>query len=122
MDQYILLLTIVGLAAFTMAWMPAITKRTGISYAILYVLAGALLYAVFSEYLPTPLPSLNNTLTLHLAEMVVIISLIGTGIEIDRPFSFANWAPPFKLVSVAMLLCIGGAAFIAYYFLHLNLA
>ena len=122
MDQYILLLTIIGLAAFTMAWMPAITKRTGISYAILYVLAGVLLYAVFSKYLPVPLPALNNTLTLHLSETVVIISLMGTGIKIDRPFSFSNWASPLKLVSVAMLLCIAGAAFIAYYFLHLNLA
>src|SRR5688572_16087946 len=122
MDQYILLLTIVGLAALTMAWMPAITKRTGISYAILYVLAGVLIYTVFPRYLPVPLPSLNNTLTLHLAEMVVIISLMGTGIKIDRPFSFANWASPLKLVSVAMLLCIAGAAFIAYHFLHLDLA
>lgn len=122
MDKYILLLTLIGLAAFAMAWMPAITKRTGISYSIIYVLAGALLYTFFPGLLPVPLPQLNEKVTMHLTEMVVIISLMGTGIKIDRSFSIRNWASPLKLIFVAMLLCIAAAALVSYAFLELDLA
>jgi NhaP-type Na+/H+ or K+/H+ antiporter len=122
MDQYILLLTIIGLAAFSMAWMPAITKKTGISYAIIYVLAGVVLYLLFPGFLPVPLPASNNDITIRLTEMVVIISLMGTGIKIDRAFSFSSWASPLKLVSIAMLLCIAAAAFLGYHLLELDLA
>jgi len=122
MDHYILLITIVGLAAFGMAWMPAITKKTGISYAIIYMLLGVLLYLVLGDVLPSPMPQAHPKMTLHLSEMVVIISLMGTGIKIDRPFSLKNWATPFKLILVAMLLCIGGAALASYSFFGLNLA
>ncbi|MDO9373294.1 MAG: cation:proton antiporter [Ferruginibacter sp.] len=122
MDKYILLIAIIGLAAFTMAWMPAITKRSGISYSIIYVLVGMLLYLALPGYLPVPMPSANPDLTIHLTEMVVIISLMGTGIKIDRAFSLGNWASPLKLVSIAMLLCIAAAALVAYYFLRLDLA
>ncbi len=122
MDKYILLLTIIGIAAFAMAWMPAITKRTGISYSIIYVLAGVIIYALFPSYLPTPLPDRNQEVTVHLSEMVVIISLMGTGIKIDRSFTLKNWASPLKLVSVAMLLCIAGGALIGHYLLGLDVA
>jgi len=122
MDKYILFLTIVGLAAFAMAWMPGITKHTGISYAIIYVLAGVLLYTFLPGILPIPLPSLHENLTVRLTEMVVLISLMGTGIRIDRSFTLKNWASPLKLISITMLLCIGGAALAGYYFLGLDVA
>ena len=105
-----------------MAWMPAVSKKTGVSYAIIYVAAGAILYALLGTYLPDPIPQHNETLTLHLTEIVVIISLMGTGIKIDRTFSFKNWASPFKLISLAMLMCIGIAAWVGYTFLGFDLA
>lgn len=122
MDKYILLLSIIGLASFAMAWMPAITKRSGISYSIIYVLVGVLLYWLFPAYLPSPRPEHNGELTIHLSELVVIISLMGTGLKIDRSFSFKNWASPLKLVSVSMLLTIAGATLVGYYFLELDIA
>jgi len=122
MDQYILILTLTGLAAMGMAWMPAISKNTGISYSIIYVAAGALLYALLGEHLPNPLPQHNETATLHLTEIVVIISLMGTGIKIDRAFSIKNWASPLRLISLAMLLCMGIAALVGYKFLGFELA
>ncbi|RYY55897.1 MAG: sodium:proton antiporter [Chitinophagaceae bacterium] len=122
MNQYIFLLSIIGIAAFAMTWMPAITKKTGISYAIIYVAAGALLYLLFPGNLPAPLPQAYPDITLHLAEIVVIISLMGTGIKIDRSFRIKNWASPLKLISVAMVLCIAAAALAGYYFLGFGLA
>lgn len=111
-----------GLAAMGMAWMPAISKKTGISYSVIYVAAGVALYALLGKYLPDPLPQHNKKLTLHLAELVVIISLMGTGIKIDREFSFKNWASPLKMISLAMMACICLAAFMGYTFLGLSLA
>ena len=122
MDHYLLLLTIVGLATFTMAWMPRFAQKTGISYSVFYVLAGFLLYTFFPEQLPDPLPQNNKLLTLHLTELIVIIALMGTGIKIDRKFSFKNWSAPLKLIGITMILCIVAAALMGYYFLGLGLA
>ena len=122
MDKYVLLITAVGLAAFGMAWMPAISKRTGISYSIIYVLAGILIYSLFPNAFPDPDPVSNNHVALRLSEMVVIISLMGTGIKIDRRFSFANWSTPLRLIFIAMLICIAAAAFLGYNLLGFDLA
>ncbi|RXF67068.1 cation:proton antiporter [Arcticibacter tournemirensis] len=120
MNVYIIELLIVGLAAFGMAWMPALAKKTRISYSIFYVLIGFLLYRTF-DFFPTPDPLRKESYTLHLTEIMVIISLMGTGLKIDRPFSFRGWKIPFLLVSVTMMLCIGGVAAIAFYFLGFDL-
>lgn len=42
---------------------------------------------------------------------------MGTGIKINRRFSWHNWVVPFRLVSWTMLLCIGAMAYMAWAFL-----
>ena len=121
MDTYILVLLIIGFASLAMAWMPAISKKTKISYAILYVLFGAVLY-IFGDGLPLPDPIRKQQYTVHLTELVVIISLMGTGLKIDRPFTFKNWNLPLRLVSVTMLLSIAAISFLAWQFLNFDLA
>lgn len=120
MDIYIVGLTIIGLAALLMAWMPAISKKTGISYAIIYVLAGFVLYKVF-DFFPNPNPIRNEDFTVHITELAVIISLMGTGLKIDEAFSLKNWAIPFRLISITMILSIAIVAFLAVYFLKFDL-
>jgi NhaP-type Na+/H+ or K+/H+ antiporter len=115
-DPYILSLIIIGIAALGMSWMPAVAKRTKISYSIVYVLLGVLVFSLL-DGLPSPNPMKHNSFTLHLTEMAVLISLMGTGLKIDEPFSFKAWKIPFRLVSLTMILCIAGVAAIAHYFL-----
>lgn len=122
MDHYLLILTIIGAATFLMAWMPGFSKKTGISYSVFYIIAGIALYFTIPDYLPDPLPYNNENLTLHLTELIVIISLMGSGIKIDRPFSFKTWSSPLKLIGITMLVCIAAAACVGYYFLSLGLA
>ncbi len=122
MDDYLLLLTLIGAATFAMAWMPGFSKKTGISYSVFYIIAGVVLYLTIPEYLPDPLPKNNENLTLHLTELIVIVSLMGSGIKIDRAFSFKAWSSPLKLIGITMLLCIAAAALMGYYFLSLGLA
>ena len=106
MDNYILIVTVIGFAALSMAWMPAITAKTGISYSIIYVAFGAALYAFF-DFLPRPDVDRYDDYAVHLTELVMIISLMGTGLKIDQPFSFRGWRVPFRLIIITMVLCIG---------------
>jgi NhaP-type Na+/H+ or K+/H+ antiporter len=122
MDKYLMMLTVIGAAAFIMTFMPAITAKTKISYSLYFLVFGAILFFFWPEYLPSTNPKVHPEISLHLSEMVVIISLMGTGIKIDRPFNLKNWASPLRLVTIAMILCMLGVTFLAYYFLNFDLA
>ncbi|WP_161597112.1 cation:proton antiporter [Dyadobacter flavalbus] len=121
MDSYMVTVTIIGIAVLGMAWMPSFTKLTGISDSVVYVLLGVIIYLVF-DFLPNPNPVTYNKFTIHLTELVVIISLMGTGLKIDRAFSFKAWSIPFRMLTITMLLCIASVTFIAYWFLRFDMA
>src|SRR5690606_25121746 len=103
---YILSIIIIGASVLGMAWMPIINRVTGISYSIFYVFFGMVIFTFFKS-LPIPNPIIYPTETLHLTELVVITSIMGTGLKIDQPFSLRKWRVPFRLVLITMLLCIG---------------
>lgn len=109
------------MAALGMAWMPALANKTKISYSILYVALGMLLYSIF-DGLPVPDPFLHPEAAVHFTELVVIVALMGTGLKIDQPFSFKAWALPLRMVSISMILCIAAGAALGVYYLGLDLA
>ena len=113
MSEYIVVLTLVGLAALSMAWVPGLLKRTFISYPILYMLLGIGIYLLPFD-LPRPDPMWQEDYVVHLTELSVIISLMGTGLKIRRKINFRNWRVPLRLVSVTMLLCIAGVALLGW--------
>jgi NhaP-type Na+/H+ or K+/H+ antiporter len=121
MDQYILMVLLIGVAGFGMSIMPAVTKKTGISYSIIYVAAGVLIYLILPDYLPKISPLDDSKITIHLSELIVIISLMGTGLKIDRVFSFSKWSTPLKLIGIAMLMCMVVCCLLGYYMLGLAL-
>ncbi len=112
MDVYMVSVAVIGIAALAMAWMPDFTRLTGISYAIFYVFVGVLLFSLLKPF-PLPNPFVYNGYALHLTEMVVVISLMGTGLKIDQPFSLKTWASPLKLVLITMVLSIVIVGFLA---------
>ena len=105
MDSYFISITVIGVAALGMTWIPTLTKKIHISYSIVFLGFGMLMYALIDE-LPWPNPFQMQTETLHLTELIVIIALMGTGLKIDHPFSFRRWQAPFRLVTITMLLSI----------------
>lgn len=121
MNEYFLILALIGLAAFGMAWMPAISKRTGVSYSIIYLVAGMLIYVFFPDFLPRPDVMTKEKFTVRLTEMIVIITLMGTGLKIDRSFNLKNWSTPLRLISIAMILCIAITAIMGFTLLSLNI-
>lgn len=121
MDGYMVTLTIIGIATLGMAWMPSFTKTTGISDSVVYVVLGVIVYGLL-DILPNPNPLTFNVQTIHLTELVVVVSLMGTGLKIDKPFSFKAWSVPFRMLTITMVLCIAAVSMIAYYFLRFDLA
>ncbi|RYD81109.1 MAG: sodium:proton antiporter [Sphingobacteriales bacterium] len=122
MSQYILLMLIAGIASIGMAFIPALAKKLGLSYAIVYVAIGVLIYLIWPKVLPSPLPQHDNSLVVHLTELIVIISLMGTAIKIDRSFSFRKWSTPLRLILIAMTLAILISSLLGFFVLGLNLS
>lgn len=121
MESYILSLIVIGIASLAMSWMPSIAKKTQISYSIIYVVLGIIIFSLFPQ-LPVPDPTRHQKTALHLTEIVVIISLMGTGLKIDQRFNLRTWRVPLKLVSITMIMCIAAVALICYYILNLDIA
>ena len=90
--NYFLVLVLIGAAALGMAWMPALSNKTRISYSILYVGLGMLIYSLFDK-LPAPDPLLHPVIAVRFTEFVVIVALMGTGLKIDQPFFFKKKMP-----------------------------
>lgn len=121
MQAYFFILVVIGLAALGMAWMPSITRHLKVSYSIIYVVLGMIVFSLFPS-LPWPDPVANNDMALKLTELVVIISLMGTGLKIDEKFGFKTWNIPFRLVTLTMLICIALMTFLGVELLDLPLA
>ncbi|GAB3540907.1 cation:proton antiporter [Spirosoma fluminis] len=107
MISYNILLVVLGVAILAVAWLPSLLKDHPLSYSMVVVALGLMIYA-FPLPLPTPDPIQHKTITTHLSELCVIIALTGTGLKIDRRFSIRRWRIPIRLVLFTMILTIGG--------------
>ncbi|MDX5422675.1 MAG: cation:proton antiporter [Hymenobacteraceae bacterium] len=121
MDNYIVAMTVVGLAALSMTWVPSLMERTPFSYPIVYLLLGILIY-LLPLGLPSPDPIWREEYVVRLTELSVIISLMGTSLKIRRKFGLKRWRIPLRLVSITMLLSIAAIAFLGWTFLGFSVA
>lgn len=121
MKPFYLNLAIIGLVAFILPWGNYLSKKLKISYPILLLLLGALAYWLLGDLWVIDLQMHQNYI-LHATEFMVIISLMGVGLSIDRPFSVKGWKVPLLLVSLTMVLVIAATTFLGYWFLELGLA
>ncbi|WP_335999317.1 cation:proton antiporter [Halorientalis halophila] len=111
-------LIIVGIALLGTVVLPRLLEHRPLSFPIIYVGVGYLLFAVVPG---TPVldPIQNSALVERLTEFVVIISLMGAGLKIDRPFSTRTWAATWRLLGIALPLTAGLMALLAWQFLGL---
>lgn len=105
MDPYKLALALAGLALLGASWLPHLLKRNPLTFPMLYVGAGILLYL-----LPLPLPPADPfaypQIIEKLAELTVLVALVGAGLRIDTPFGWRRWRLTWRLLGIAMPLCI----------------
>lgn len=66
-------------------------------------------------------PVLHARATAHLAEAAVIVSLMGVGLAIDRPLHWRTWNPTWRLLAIAMPLCIAGVSLLGWGVMGLSL-
>lgn len=103
------------------SWAPVGLKRLPLTLAILCVALGVL---VFSTGLLSfnPDPRTWDTATERLTELVVIISLMGAGLKLDRPLGWRRWSTTWRLLAVAMPLTIAAVAWLGVAGLGFSLA
>ena len=120
-DPYVLFLLGLGAVILMVSWAPVGLKRWPLTLAILCVGIGV---AVFSTGVLSfnPDPRTWDTLTEKLAELVVIISLMGAGLKLDRPLGWRSWGSTWRLLAVAMPLTIIATAWLGFMGLGFSLA
>lgn len=106
MSAYVVVLAGFGVVVLLTAWLPMVLKELPLSLPIFCVGLGALIFSI--PDLPGELPHPNEELSLveHMSEFVVIISLMGAGLKIDRPFGWRRWRLTWRLLGISMPLTI----------------
>ncbi|MGW6286071.1 cation:proton antiporter [Streptomyces sp. NPDC055107] len=98
-----------GIGALLAAVLPRLLSRLPVSVPIVFLAAGVALYLT-----PLPLPEIDPVADRlwvhHLSELCVIVSLMGAGLAINRPFGWRPWASAWRLLGLAMPLTIGATA------------
>jgi len=111
----------VGLAAFAAALLPRLLGRVPISMPMVFLGLGFAVFALLPE-LPTPDPLAHPGVATHLAEVCVLISLMGAGLALDRPLGWQRWRTTWRLIGLTMVASIGITALLAGQVLGLGLA
>lgn len=122
MNGYAVALFILGLVTLLTAWLPLLLKKLPMSLPIACIGFGLVI-----AWLPLPQMAMVNPLeqrgvTERLTEIVVIVSLMGAGLKIDRLFGWRRWGITWRLLAIAMPLTIAATALLGHYLLGLGLA
>jgi NhaP-type Na+/H+ or K+/H+ antiporter len=110
-----------GVALLLAVVLPVALSSLAISSPIVLVVAGALI-----GLLPLPKgvsasPTENLVFTEHLTEFCVLVALMGVGLALDRPLdirrwvSWKRWDTTWRLLAIAMPLCIAGVALLGWW-------
>ncbi|HEX2178180.1 MAG TPA: cation:proton antiporter [Actinomycetota bacterium] len=113
MQNYEIALLVVGAAALAVAWLPRVLKYRVISFPIILVVFGAVIFA-----LPLGLPRMDpiryGEVAERLTEFGVIVALTGAGLKLDRRIGLKRWKTTWLLLGVTMPLTIAAVAFLGW--------
>jgi NhaP-type Na+/H+ or K+/H+ antiporter len=120
-EPYILILTGAGLLILLLAWLPMLLKELPLSLPILCVAVG---FVLFHYWAPgeEPHPLRYPEITERLTELVVIVSLTGCGLKLDRPVGWRSWIIAWRLLGIVMPWCILALAILGWTMLGFSVA
>ncbi|WP_432570012.1 cation:proton antiporter [Kineococcus sp. SYSU DK005] len=101
---YAVLFALAGASALGAALVPRVVDKLPVNLPMTFLAAGVVLGLV--PGLPSVDPLEHEAVTSHVTEIVVIISLMGAGLAIDRRVGWRRWASTWRLIAVAMPLTI----------------
>ena len=113
MGAYEIGLLIIGVALLGTAVLPRLLEHRPLSFPMVYVTLGFLLFTVIPGA-PALNPVANSYVTERLTELVIIISLMGAGLKLDRPFTVRTWSATWRLLGIALPLTAGLMAVLAW--------
>ncbi|NNM78189.1 sodium:proton antiporter [Sphingomonas sp. ID1715] len=119
---YIPILLGLGGLILLVAWLPLVLRKLPLSLPILCVGIGMAVFSwtVFAGYAPHP--AKTPVLVEKASELIVIVSLMGAGLKIDRPIGWKRWNLTWRLLLVAMPLTIVALTFAGQTIFGLGLA
>ena len=113
-DPYIIGLLGIGLTMVGGAWLPQLLLGRHASVPLLHIGMGALLFGAVPDFaVPNPFSEDGRLIWEKLTEFVVLISLLGAGLKIDRVGKRA-WLVTGRLLLVTMPLTIASVAFLGW--------
>ncbi len=122
MDPYIVVLAGFGALVLLTAWLPMLLKEAPLSLPIACVAIGAGIFAIPGLPASAPHPADHPAVVERLTEFVVIISLMGAGLKIDRFIGWRSWIITWRLLGIAMPITIAALALLGYALLGLGAA
>jgi NhaP-type Na+/H+ or K+/H+ antiporter len=114
-----LVLLVLGLAALGVVGLPHILRKLPLSYPIVLVVGGALVFSL-PVGLPIPDPIEYSTLTEILTEIGVITALMGAGLAINRVPGWRTWSTTVRLLAITMPLTIAAIAGLGWWVLGMT--
>lgn len=120
-DGAALIFVAIGVATLAAAVLPRVLGRAPVSMPMVFLGAGMLLFVLVPD-IPNPDPVENNEIALRLTEICVILSLMGAGLAINRPFSRAGWSSTWRLLAITMPLSILAVGVLGWAALGLGVA
>ncbi|MDW5325976.1 cation:proton antiporter [Plantactinospora sp. KLBMP9567] len=109
---------LIGLGALLAGVLPRVLERRPLSMPIAFLGLGMLVF-LLPLGLPEPDPLTHAGITTQLTEIGVIVALMGAGLKIDRPLGRRRWSSTWRLLAVAMPLCIAAVALLGWWWLGL---
>jgi sodium/hydrogen antiporter len=102
-----------GIGLLTAAVLPRLIRGRAISVAMAFTAVGVLV-----GLLPLPLPAVDplssGDVTERLTEVAVIVAIMGVGLSLDRPLRSRAWGTTWRLLGIAMPLCIAVVAVLGW--------
>ncbi|TWD81815.1 sodium/proton antiporter (CPA1 family) [Kribbella amoyensis] len=99
---------VAGAALLLGAVLPRLLRRYAVSAPIAFLGVGMLLGFFVDRGQLSPIA--EPRLTEHLAELTILIALMGVGLAIDRPIGWRRWKVTWRLLFVAMPACVAAVA------------
>jgi NhaP-type Na+/H+ or K+/H+ antiporter len=100
--------------------LPAVLDRWAVSAPMVLVTVGLLIgLTPLPDGMPLD-PQENRATIQHVTELAVLVALMGVGLALDRPLelrrwaSWGRWSSTWRLLGIAMPLCIGAVALLGW--------
>ncbi|HEY8564573.1 MAG TPA: cation:proton antiporter [Beijerinckiaceae bacterium] len=122
MDSYFVVLAGFGALVLLTAWLPMVLKEAPLSLPMACVAIGAGLFAIPGFSAQAAHPADHPAVVERLTELVVVISLMGAGLKIDRVIGWRSWMITWRLLGIAMPLTIAALALLGYALLGIGAA